>query len=409
MFFALVHPNSKEMLNWESATDLKSIETMKLECNQRMEECFHPAEKPSASVDYRDIYDRIISLNSSILKTDILDVIWVISDLQIMSPSQLSVQASARKAAYLYQAFNAIQQSNPALQFTLLSNHTSNDLLVWSSLLHSTVYWIDPISLSPPKPSISLESEVPSEVPANTNSFIVEDSPKISVSLAKSAELSQLPLIQSSEAFELDSHELEMVCARLVAFGINGRCQIEWCLNENGFLSDDVFTLIYPNEPVVSFHHYAFNMGVIQNQEKSMITLSPSYPIQIITQYHPVEISFILHMILGQSEIISLIPSHPQKNVLFSHIQKTGELSAFFGCSVVCELSNRSKLACLPAILSCDSHSFTLYVNIEEYMSSSWLSHLITKCANHPAYHMIVDSDITSLSHFDFNPLLLFF
>ena len=85
--------------------------------------------------------------------------------------------------------------------------------------------------------------------------------------------------------------------------------------------------------------------------------------------------------------------------MLVSHIQKLEEHTTFFGCSTVCELANRSKLACLPSILVCSEFSLSLFVNYEDQLStpSSFLSSVITTALNHPLYHMILDSDLPLL------------
>ena len=234
------------------------------------------------------------------------------------------------------------------------------------------------------------------------DSFIIEDSVEDSIEKKKQSEPYSkkplLPLIQFSEAFELDLHEFEMVCTRLIAQGIKGRCHIEWSEQDHQFVNEDVFSLMYPSEPVVSFRHYACNMGIVQSQRDSFITLSPNHPIQIISQINPIEMACTLHTVLEQAEAISLIASHPQKNLLVSHIQKLEEHTTFFGCSAVCELANRSKLACLPSILVCSEFSFSLFVNCEEQLSTpSYLGSVMSTALNHPVYHMILDSDLPLL------------
>ena len=382
--------------------------SLKSECEQRMSECERAIKKQPMLVNYRSIYNALIELKSSIMKTDILDVIWVVPNMEKMHSSQMAIQADATKAAYLYQAFHAIEQSNPSLQFTILASHSCEELLVWSSLLHSTIYWVTPSFLFPPNDAfessdLSENRTSNIEVPSMMDSFIIEDSVEDSIEKKKQSEPYSkkplLPLIQFSEAFELDLHEFEMVCTRLVAQGIKGRCHIEWSEQDHQFVNEDVFSLMYPSEPVVSFRHYACNMGIVQSQRDSFITLSPNHPIQIISQINPIEMACTLHTVLEQAESISLIASHPQKNLLVSHIQKLEEHTTFFGCSTVCELANRSKLACLPSILVCSEFSLSLFVNYEDQLStpSSFLSSVITTALNHPLYHMILDSDLPLL------------
>lgn len=407
LFFALVHPNARQVTRWISPMNIQIFDTLKSECEQRMSECERAIKGEPVPVNYRSVYNALIELKSSIMKTDILDVIWVVPNMEKMHSSQMAIQADATKAAYLYQAFHAIEQSNPSLQFTILASHSCEELLVWSSLLHSTIYWVTPSFLFPPtnvlEASDLSEKRTPNvDAPSMMDSFIIEDSIEDSIELKKQPESYSkkplLPLIQFSEAFELNLQEFEMVCTRLIAQGIKGRCQIEWCEQDHQFVNEDVFSLMFPSEPVVSFQHYACNMGIVQNQKGSMISLSPNHPIQIVSQMNPVEMACTLHTVMEQSESISLIASHPQKNLLVSHIQKMGERSIFFGCSAVCELANRSKLVCLPSILVCSEFSFSLFVNYEEQLSTpSYLGSVMSTALNHPVYHMILDSDLPLL------------
>lgn len=407
LFFALVHPNARQVTRWISPMNIQIFGTLKSECERRMSECERGIRKEPTPVNYRSIYNALIELKSSIMKTDILDVIWVVPNMEKMHPSQMAIQADATKAAYLYQAFHAIEQSNPSLQFTILASHSCEELLVWSSLLHSTIYWVTPSFLFPPdnvfESSDLSEKRTPNfDVPSMMDSFIIEDSIQDSIELKRQPESYSkkplLPLIQFSEAFELNLQEFEMVCTRLIAQGIKGRCQIEWCEQDHQFVNEDVFSLMFPSEPVVSFQHYACNMGIVQNQKGSLISLSPNHPIQIVSQIYPMEMACTLHTVMEQSESISLIASHPQKNLLVSHIQKMGEHSIFFGCSAVCELANRSKLVCLPSVLVCSEFSLFLFVNYEEQLSTpSYLSTVISTALNHPVYHMILDSDLPLL------------
>ena len=404
VFLALVHPNGKQVTHWISPMNIQIFDTLKSECEQRMNECENTIKKQSTPVDYRSVYNALMELKSSIMKTDLLDVIWVVPNIEKMNPSQMAIQADATKAAYLYQAFHAIEQSNPSLQFTILTSHTCNELHVWSSLLHSTIYWVIPSLLSPEGKSESNESSEKTphfDIPSKMDSFIIEnsieDSIEIKIQSGTHSTKPPLSLSNYSEAFELSLHEFEMVCTRLIAQGITGRCQIAWCEQDNQFVDEDIFSLMYPDEPVVSFQHFACNMGIVQSQKNSLITLSPNHPIQILSKISPVEMACTVHTAIDQAESISLIASHPQKNLLYSHIQRLENDTVFFGCSAVCELANRPKVVCLPSILVCSASSFTLFVSYEEPSTPSYLSSVINTAINHPAYHMILDSDLSFL------------
>ena len=231
LFFALVHPNARQVTRWISPMNIQIFGTLKSECERRMSECERGIRKEPTPVNYRSIYNALIELKSSIMKTDILDVIWVVPNMEKMHPSQMAIQADATKAAYLYQAFHAIEQSNPSLQFTILASHSCEELLVWSSLLHSTIYWVTPSFLFPPdnvfESSDLSEKRTPNfDVPSMMDSFIIEDSIQDSIELKRQPESYSkkplLPLIQFSEAFELNLQEFEMVCTRLIAQGIKG-------------------------------------------------------------------------------------------------------------------------------------------------------------------------------------------
>lgn len=405
MFYALVHPNARQVTRWVSSMNLQIFDTLKSECEQRMNDCENSVKKQSDPVDYRSVYNALMELKSSIMKADVLDVVWIVPNMEKMHASQMAIQADATKAAFLYQAFHAIEQSNPSLQFTILASHSCDELLVWSSLLHSTVYWVTPSLLLPP--SEELESgEIPDNTPSfdissMMDSFIIENSIDDSIEVKNPPDTASkkplLPLIQSSQAFELNVQEFEMVCNRLIAQGITGRCQIEWSEQDHAIVNEDIFSLMYPNEPVVSFQRYLCNLGIVQTQKNSSISLSPNHPIHILSQISPIEMACTLHTVLEQAESISLIASHPQKNLLVSHIQKMDNETSFFGCSAVCELANRSKLVCLPSILVCSEFSFSLFVHYEEPSAPSYLSSVLTTALNHPVYHMILDSDLPFL------------
>ena len=167
--------------------------SLKSECEQRMSECERAIKKQPMPVNYRSIYNALIELKSSIMKTDILDVIWVVPNMEKMHSSQMAIQADATKAAYLYQAFHAIEQSNPSLQFTILASHSCEELLVWSSLLHSTIYWVTPSFLFPPNDAfessdLSENRTSNIEVPSMMDSFIIEDSVEDSIEKKKQSE-----------------------------------------------------------------------------------------------------------------------------------------------------------------------------------------------------------------------------
>ena len=120
------------------------IEQLSDACSERISRFQQEEENLPKPTNFRFVYDSLLKLKSDISSSDIVDVIWLVPDLETKSATHLSVPADVHTASFLYLPLKSYLDLDCLVKITLLSTNACNDLLIWAKLLNASVYWTWP-------------------------------------------------------------------------------------------------------------------------------------------------------------------------------------------------------------------------------------------------------------------------
>lgn len=386
MFYSIVSTNSSSTGKWISVNDKDPVNNVINLSKKRLEKIDEDDTVENESIQYHHIYNTILQLRSSLVKTDVVDVIWVVPNLECKGKSQMAMEPDTNTAPFLYRSIASLRDLSSFVQITFLSAFSSNSLSIWSSLLNASVYYVSSLSV----PHVPLPSNT-TLVKANTSSLIIEVSRE---SYAPPTDTpSRLPAVENAYLYEVTISEMETVCVRLMAMNIEGRCQFCWQEVDHHFQS--------------SLLERDCLAGKQQSVTASMIRVSKAVPfelgtdstIQLLNKYSAVEMAQFLHILLSCSVEFSLILSHPQKNPMQSLFSSS---KSYYSCCLVnpCDMkksfSHKPSCRVYIGFVFLSSVSSSLFLIPSEDNSLSPLDFVIHQAIHHSSTDVILDSDIDS-------------
>lgn len=396
-FYSVVCPGMQSFIPWTCVHSVDGIEQLSDACSERISRFQQEEENLPKPTNFRFVYDSLLKLKSDISSSDIVDVIWLVPDLETKSATHLSVPADVHTASFLYLPLKSYLDLDCLVKITLLSTNACNDLLIWAKLLNASVYWTSPCAFPSHLPDSS-SSETTH--PAQTESLIIE-TPATLPAPKEEVRTSRLPIVSFDRVFEVSPSEMEIVCTRLLGPGIRSRCRVEWQMRNGSFLS------YFDNPSQMEGNVVSCSLGVLHPNDPPL-RLEGEKAIQLLNRFHPLEMARDLHVILGNTIHFSLVPTHPTRNELFSLCDSS--IPAYFGCSVVAHVPAKSafnlafpeasivqppKEEVCVGILSVSSSSVDLYVVSPQLKQSLPLvTSLLLESFRHPQYCMVLDDDI---------------
>ena len=168
-FYSVVSPQFEYLGKWLSTKDCSAIETLQELIACRLNDLNDRLQTVSDSVQYHLLYDSIIQWKSELSQNDVVDIIWIVPNLEMKLQNQMSMEADESTTPFLYRSLQAMIDVSPFVQITLLSAYSSNSLSIWGELLNASIYIVS--SLSIPSSSISTNITLSK---ASTNSLIIE-------------------------------------------------------------------------------------------------------------------------------------------------------------------------------------------------------------------------------------------
>ena len=401
-FFAVVHPGMKSSTSWTSTRDVEAMNVLYSQCEHRLSSIQNEESSEPKFVNYRYIYDSLMKLKEELSSSDLVDVIWLVPDLEAKAKSRFAVPADVDTASFLYIPLKSFLDSQSCVKVTILSTKACNDLYIWAKLLKASIYWTTPSSFPSAIPDLP-PSDITTE-PAETNSLIIETTATFPQK-PQAKKTSRLPTVTFHRAFEVSPAEMEIVCMRLLAPGVRSRCILSWKMQ------DDHFLPYFGNAEGMVGTSCWCSAGILTNHSDSSL-LDTTKPIQLISRFHPIELMRDLHLLLTTASRYSLVMTHPSHNEI-SLLLGDSQFPAFFGCSVVTKIPAKSAVA-LPFPAEASIHQapkeevgvgvlVVSYTSTELYVvppSNSqnlpFLTTLLLEAFQHPQYCLILENDVDS-------------
>ena len=386
----MVSPQFEYLGKWLSTKDCSAIETLQEVITCRLNDLNDQLQTVSDSVQYHLLYDSIIQLKSKLTQNDVVDIIWIVPNLEMKLQNQMSMEADESTTPFLYRSLQAMIDVSPFVQITLLSAYSSNSLSIWGKLLNASIYIVS--SLSIPSSSISTNITLSK---ASTNSLIIETG-DILPKPTNPVKQSRLPVIHYSNQYEVTVNELEVICYRILALNIEGRCQFEWREVNQQFHS----SLNEQDELLNSIQKA--KASFIKTTKSSSFSLSTEYSIQLLHQFQSDDILQLLPFLLQCSIEYSIIFSHPLKHAMHSLLQSN--TPTYYSCSILQRSGSNHHFSSLNTSLSSyssylgfltlSSTSSSLYIFSSEQSSSSPYQFLLQKALHSSSSSILLDSDL---------------
>lgn len=386
----MVSPQFEYLGKWVSTKDCSAIETLQEVITCRLNDLNDQLQTVSDSIQYHLLYDSIIQLKSELSQNDVVDIIWIVPNLEMKLQNQMSMEADESTTPFLYRSLQAMIDVSPFVQITLLSAYSSNSLSIWGKLLNASIYIVS--SLSIPSSSISTNITLSK---ASTNSLIIETG-DILPKPTNPVKQSRLPVIHYSNQYEVTVNELEVICYRILALNIEGRCQFEWREVNQQFHS----SLNEQDELLNSIQKA--KASFIKTTKSSSFSLSTEYSIQLLHQFQSDDLLQLLPFLLQCSIEYSIIFSHPVKHSMHSLLQSN--TPTYYSCSILQRSGSNHHLSSLNTSLSSyssylgfltlSSSSSSLYIFSLEQSSLSPYQFLLQKALHSSSSSILLDSDL---------------
>ena len=122
-FYSVVSPQFEYLGKWLSTKDCSAIETLQELIACRLNDLNDRLQTVSDSVQYHLLYDSIIQLKSKLTQNDVVDIIWIVPNLEMKLQNQMSMEADESTTPFLYRSLQAMIDVSPfanAVQFTIL-------------------------------------------------------------------------------------------------------------------------------------------------------------------------------------------------------------------------------------------------------------------------------------------------
>lgn len=379
-----MNANSSSTGKWISVNDKDPIHNVINLSKRRLEKIDEDDAISNDSIQYHHIYNTVLQLKSSLVKTDVVDVIWVVPHLEWKGKNQMAMEPDTNTAPFLYRSITSLRDLSPFVQITLLSAYSSNSLSIWSRLLNASVYYVSSLSV----PHVPLPSNT-TLVKANTSSLIIEVSRESYVPPSKIP--SRLPSIENAFVYEVTISEMEIVCIRLMAMNIEGRCQFCWQEIDHHFQS----SLVEKDHLVGK--QQSVTAGLIRVSKTVPFELGTDCTIELLNEYSAVEMTQFLHILLSCTVEFSLILSHPQKNPmqsLFSSSTSYYSCCLFNQCDVKKSLSHKPSCHVYIGFVFLSPSSSSLYLIPSEDTLLSPLHFVLHQALHRSSTDVILDSDV---------------
>ena len=372
------------------------------QCEERLSSVQKEGDVEPNRVNYRSVYDSLMKLRTELSSSDLVDVIWLVPDLEAEAKSRLAVPADVDTASFLYLPLKSFLDSPSCVKVTILSTKACNDLCIWAKLLKASIYWTTPSAFPSAIPDLPpLDATIQ---PAQTRSLIIETTATV-LQKPQNKKTSRLPVVEFHRAFEVTPAEMEIVCTRLLAPGVRSRCILSWKTHDGRFLP------YFGNVEGRVGTPCSCSAGILATQCDAS-SLDTTKPIQLIARFHPMEVMRDLHLMLTAASRYSLVMTHPSHNEL-SLLLGDSQTPAFFGCSVVTKIPAKSAVTLpFPAeasirqapkeevgvgVLVVSRTCTELYVVTPITAKNlPFLTTLLLEAFRHPQYCLILENDVDS-------------